>query len=379
MLITKLRFQLLLPWSSSSFTHRQHRSMSSILAPELKIQIARYLRYDKRTLQALSLASHEWLAPAQISLFEIVHFKTATSAFIQTWMHFLRCHPYLGAYVSGLFLENENARNNIQQLDSLSVSEILTLGEVMPNLHTLTISACHLSVLYPYNSTGGPTSPLRSLIITRSYLEENVFGVLASQFTGTAFSFKRNRAVQIGSEYDGLWDINQPFFSMVETLNLTFTPVHYMDSNGHPTATAPLRTHIFLSAFHDHLKDLELEYDSWDGVDIGGIHAFLAKKGSHLDHLTLVNYWSGRHPSERFYSLYLSIINCFCASSVRESRPTDMAPALTQQLLPTSQDPVYHDFRHARFFVATRSFPASHRATDHNAGRNRSHRGPFIR
>ncbi|TCD64707.1 hypothetical protein EIP91_003750 [Steccherinum ochraceum] len=172
----------------------ENKAMAVELATEIKLLIVEHLHDDaaRSAMQALSLASHEWLVPAQMTLFQGIILDIQNAEVVEKFISFLVSTPHIADYISKLTIRGR--RVNIHhppgyKHENLLVTDVIRILSALPNLHSLAIRKCTLKG--PVSDTLFLSHIPFGLAISLCLADVSVFHFLLSQFRGEYLHLSR--------------------------------------------------------------------------------------------------------------------------------------------------------------------------------------------
>ncbi|TCD60329.1 hypothetical protein EIP91_010353 [Steccherinum ochraceum] len=255
--------------------------MAVELATEIKLLIVEHLHDDaaRSAMQALSLASHEWLVPAQMTLFQDIILDIQNPEVVERFISFLVSTPHIADYIFKLTIRGR--RVNIHhppgyKHDNLLVTDVVRVLSALPNLHSLAIRKCTLKG--PVSDTLSLSHIPFGLAISLCLADVSVFHFLLSQFRGKYLHLSR---IDFINPYDiDKVSVDPSFLASVRILELGKSHKHVVN------LPHKLSEHI-LSVCHSHVSDLAMECDL-DKTDRQiATYQFLSERAPNVEHLRL--------------------------------------------------------------------------------------------
>jgi len=251
------------------------------LPPELRIHIAKHLRTDTAALKVLSVTSHDWLAPAQMSLFEDLHTVIDEPDDMQGLLALFRSSSCLGTYIRRLCISGKAGRGDPRVL--LTIVDVLALLALLPNLQGLTTHACHI-LDSPHMDPVIQSTVLHPCKLFLSYtsIDERALHNLLRYVPIVHFS-----AIVL--------DVVVPNRSKPAAFESSvFAEARTMDIGWRLLYSFPERLHSellfirnILQACPGTLRSVGLIYDLRDGQRVRAMCNFLETKGRHIENLRM--------------------------------------------------------------------------------------------
>ncbi|THH19025.1 hypothetical protein EUX98_g8853 [Antrodiella citrinella] len=259
-----------------------HPFKRSSLAPELRLDIALYLKEDYLSLKQLSCVSREWLDSARIPLFEKFTLFTNTKT-LKKLLRFLRGTPHLARYIRTLSVDRRIEFEVERLPPKMRIEDLLTAVTLLPNLRELALLSC--TVLDPRTDPvvdigSAPPKPRPcKLTLSDSHIHQCAFAELFRSLTVIDFSATRLFV-------PGLEPIPTTFFLATQTINLgpwmgvaSFKEVEH-------NRRQPLMANI-LDACPDTSTKVDVACNLRDVGEVDAMYRFLEKKGRHIENLRL--------------------------------------------------------------------------------------------
>jgi len=256
-----------------------------VFATELRIQITKHLHTDIPSLKTLSRAARQWLAPAQMLLFEVLHVTINKTRSMESLLGLIHASPHLGSYIHRLRLSDKAGWKEPDA--SLKIGDILALVALLPNMRALELHLC--TIIASLHADSGPRPVLShpcKLSLSRTRIDERALHDLVGNLTITQFS-----AIVAVVEVSGEATTFDPrSFAAASTIDLGWR-VYYDSERGRmlssePPEDEPLINNI-LSVSPSAMDSVGVSCSLKDYRRVDALCDFLETKGHHIEHLRM--------------------------------------------------------------------------------------------